>query len=130
MAFSVMQLPNEPVVIGMLELPVDDHLDDIPLLLAEIARLIVQVGGRLTAIWDFRGQEIAFSDILLLLDAHRGHPPGSLTDPRVRTLVVGDHPLLPVAISHVRKTLGVELRRFDTLAEALAVARAGPNASG
>ncbi|MBN2306173.1 MAG: hypothetical protein JXQ72_16945 [Anaerolineae bacterium] len=123
MTFVLTRLPDEPIIVARLQLPLDESLDELPVITAQIAEMADQVAGQLYVIWNLNGQAIQFSDILLAISENQDAPPGSLTDQRVRTLVVNTHPMLETALRKLWQALGVEVLGFATLDDALAAAR-------
>lgn len=124
MPSAVIKLPDEPIVIVTIALPIERHLSSLHSVCAQIDRIARQVRRPLYTILDLRGQDLSFSDILLGLDEQKDQPPGSMTDPRVRPIVAGDHPLLAIAQKKARQQLAIEIPVFDTLQIALAYVRA------
>jgi len=124
MPVALVKLPNEPIVIVIGDVPVEDHIGPIRSVFAQIDRLATETRTRMYCIADMRHvSALSFSDILIILDELRSAPTGSPRDPRVRTCVVGTHDLLPIAIKKLRQQYGLELPLFDTLEDALAAIR-------
>jgi len=124
MPVALVKLPNEPIVIVIGDVPVEDHIGPIRSVFAQIDRLATETRTRMYCIADMRHvSDLSFSDILIILDELRSAPTGSPRDPRVRTWVVGTHDLQPIAIKTRRQQYGLELPLFDTLEDALAAIR-------
>jgi hypothetical protein len=124
MPSAVIKLPGEPIVIVTIALPIERYLSSLHSVRGQIDRVAREVGSPLYEILDLRNQDVSFSDILLGLDEQHGQPPGSITDPRIRPVAVGDHPLLPIAVKKTRQRFSIDVPVFDTLQAALDFVRA------
>jgi hypothetical protein len=120
----MIKLPGEPIVIVTIALPIERHLSSLYSIRAQIDRVAREAGGPLYVLLDLRNQDVSFSDILLGLDEQVGRPPGAITDPRVRPVGVGDHPLLAIAAKKTWQRYSIDVPIFDTLEAALQHARA------
>jgi len=123
---GIIRLPNEPIVIVSSAPGFGDGLAQQPSVDALIAQLAAKTRHpRLYRITDLRRvHQIDFSDILLWLDVQREYGPGSLRDPRVQWVVVGEHPLLTIAARKIRTNFDLDVPVFATMNEALAFVRA------
>jgi hypothetical protein len=119
MAFQIKKLPDEPILIITIDLPMERHLAEFRVLCGEIGRLVDEAPGPVYRILDLRGEDIAFSDILLGIAEHSGNQSGSLIDPRTRLMMVGTHAMIPVAVRKIKQKLDVDVPWFMTLHEAL-----------
>jgi|GEM_PF-7070693 hypothetical protein len=124
MPSSMIKLPGEPIVIVTIALPIERHLSSLYSIRAQIDRVAREAGGPLYVLFDLRNQDVSFSDILLGLDEQAGRPPGALTDPRVRPVGVGDHPLLAIAAKKTWQRYSIDVPIFTTLEAALQYVRA------
>jgi len=119
MPFAVIKLPEEPIVIVSVALPIERHLSSLYSIWVQIDRLAREERGPLYEIVDVRNQDVSFSDILVALDELDDHPPGSIADPRIRTVLVGDHPMLAIAVKKLWQRFSLEIPVFATLDAAL-----------
>lgn len=88
MGFTVEKLPDEPVVICTL-LPPFDPIQDLPSFFAQIAQTIEGLEEPIYRILDLCAVQLSFSDITLALaEETRSALPGTLADPRIRSVVV------------------------------------------
>lgn len=78
----------------------------------------------LYVIVDLRGREVDASGILLMVLDAEANPLGSVLDPRIRPIAVGEHPMIPVGIRRLHQMTGVVADHFGTFDEALSFARA------
>lgn len=124
MPFALSQLPDEPIIVGSLEFPIHDYLDELPILRARLDEIASAQPGLTVVIWDIRAQDISYSDIILLLDEAREGGPGNLTDPRLRPIVISTHPIARVGANKARQMFYIDIPLFSTLEMALAQARA------
>ncbi|MBN1200402.1 MAG: hypothetical protein JXJ20_00975 [Anaerolineae bacterium] len=124
MAFVIRKLPDEPIIIVTIDLPIERYMQNVRSLNAQVDHLASTLTPPIYRILDAHAIEPTISDILLwIAEQDRGRP-GSLTDPRVRPIAVGISPIAEVAVRKVRQLVGIEVPWFTTLEEALAFARA------
>jgi hypothetical protein len=128
MSLILTRLPGEPVIIIKPALPVEQNIEHVFSIHAQCAHIASGLGSPLYRIMDFRLADLAYSDILLLLDIEKENGPGSLTDPQMRTVLVGYHPLLKIAARKARQQFSVHIPIFDSMSEALACIRASTGA--
>lgn len=119
MAFIITRLPGEPIVIAGFDLPLSQHLPDLKAFTAQCARIVDEVDGPLYRIINLVTPQIDYSDVLLFLNDIRQQRPGSTTDPRMRTVAVGTHPMIAIGVRQIRTQFGLEIPIFATLGEAL-----------
>jgi hypothetical protein len=125
MESAVIKLPDEPIVIVTVRLPIHEFLDDLALLNQQVADILATTQGPVYRISDTNLlSEGGFSDLMLALGEQRAHPLGSVMDPRVKPILVGTGPMLPIVVRKVAQHTGVTMPLFATLDEALAYARA------
>jgi len=125
MSLILTRLPDEPIIIVKPALPVEQHIEYVFSVDAQCARIVAEQGGPLYRIVDLRMADLAYSDILLFLDIAKENRRGALTDPHIRTLLVGRHPLLRIAARKARQELDLVIPVFASMGEALAHVRAG-----
>jgi hypothetical protein len=128
MSLIFTRLPGEPIIVVKPALPVEQNIEHVYTIDARCDQIASELGGPLYRIMDMRFADLAFSDILLFLDLEKEGRPGSLVDPRVRTLMVGHHPLLKIAARKTLQELDVTVPVFDSMDEALAYVRADAEA--
>ena len=118
MAFAVRKLSGEPIIITTVDFPLHKYERNIASLYAEIDRIISQETPPIYRILDAHTLNPSYSDILLYVDLQNNQP-GSLLDPRLRSMLVGTHDLLPVLIRQIDRKLRITLPLFPTLEDAL-----------
>ena len=123
MAFAVKKLPDEPIVIVTIDLPVHEYEQNFRSLSNQLARLAENAAEGFEVILDGRTLDLSFSDVLLLIDLGQDTPAGTFADPRLHWSIVGTHPLFAIAVKKVRQQLSAYVTLFETLDEALAAAR-------
>ncbi|HVO72032.1 MAG TPA: hypothetical protein VMT24_18410 [Aggregatilineaceae bacterium] len=128
MSLILTRLPGEPIIVVKPALPVEQNIEHVFTIDARCDQIVSELGGPLYRILDMRLADLAFSDILLFLDLEKEGRPGSLADPRVRTLMVGRHPLLKIAARRILQELNVTVPVFEAVDEALACVRADAEA--
>lgn len=124
MAFVLTILPDEPIVLLRVDLPLEQHLGILHHVWARCARLADEHGGLLYRIMDARNLDIAYSDILLMLDDLTHDRPGSLRDARIQTVVLGNSPLAALGVQKIWEKTAITIPIFGTLDAALAAIRA------
>jgi len=124
MAFIVTILPNEPIILLRFDLPLEKHLGILRHVWTRCARLVDEHDGLLYRILDTRNLDIAYSDVLLILDDLRYDRPGSLSDPQIQSVAVGDSPILTLGLQKISEQCHIDIPIFDTLDAALTAIRA------
>jgi len=121
---SIRQLPGEPIVIVTLTLPVHEYMEEIGNLNAQIAEIARHTPGCLYRISDASHlDDISFSDILLWLMIQLEKQAGSIIDPRIKPIAVGQGIMSEAAIRKVKERFGLEIPMFPTLDQAIQFAR-------
>jgi hypothetical protein len=129
MPFAVTQLPDEPIVIVKIELPIDQYLACTLSVNAQLARLAAESRTTLFVLVDVSDLAPSFSDVLIGLDTLKEQ--GSWIKQRqARGILVGTHPMINIAAKRLGQQFNVEMACFPTLQEALDYARAQQIASG
>ena len=129
MAFAVRKLPGEPIIITTVDFPLHKYGRNLVTLYAEIDHLIADETPPIYRILDARLLMPSYSDILLYIDIQNERP-GSLLDPRLRSVLVGTHELLPALVRQIDRKLGLQVPQFPTVEDALCHIRAELAASG
>jgi hypothetical protein len=124
MGFTLVRLPDEPIIIVNIRLPIRDHREAIAQLDDTARRLIDECGCAIYSIVTIGDQDLTFSDILLFISEQRAGRSGSLLDLNVHVLLVGTHPLLASGVEHFQREFGIIVPLFATVDEAVAHARA------
>ncbi|NLF77296.1 MAG: hypothetical protein GX573_16490 [Chloroflexi bacterium] len=121
---TVIKLIDEPIVIATIRLPLHDDPQQIELVNVQVDAVAGEVGAPLYCILNLGGAaDIDFSDIYLWLGEQLHNRPGSLTDPRVCTLMLGRDPMVAVWARKAYQRTGLTIPVFTTLADAVACAR-------
>lgn len=123
MGFVVRKLQGEPIAIVTLALPIERYPRGPSMVGHQLAQLAARESGPLFAIFDMRTLEPSLSDIHLWLAEQTHHANGSIYDTRLHPVLVGAHPMIPIAAKKARQHLGMDVRHVTTLDEALAYAR-------
>jgi hypothetical protein len=118
---AVRKISGDPIVIVILDLPIDQYTDSLYSVMSQLDQFASET-GQLYAVIDMRHQNLDYSDMLLILSEQRDVP-GSITDPRVFTLIAGTHPMLKVLVKKAEQLLDIEIPLVDTLDAALDLAR-------
>jgi hypothetical protein len=122
---SITKLPDEPIVIVTIRLPLHEYLDDIAILNEQVAQILATTEGPVYRISDgSKLDDIAFSDILLWLGEQRTSRPGSVLDSRVIPIAVGSGRMAQAGLRKLAERTGVHMPLFETLEEAVEFARA------
>jgi hypothetical protein len=129
MPFAVTKLPAEPIILVQFDLAETNREDSMRSVQDQINRTASETPAPLYVLVDLRRQDIHFSDILLMIEHGQSHPEGILTDHRLRIILVGDHPLLDIAVRKFNQAFGSEIGHTVTMDEALAWARTEINHS-
>lgn len=129
MGFTLVRLPNEPIIIINFKLPLSDDLDAPARIAAEAHRILEEADGVLYSIVNIGDQDLAFSDILLYISTQHEGRAGSTQDVRVRLIAVGTHPLLQTGIKRFQREFSITIPLFTTVDDAVAHARAQINPS-
>ncbi|MBN1680744.1 MAG: hypothetical protein JW966_10655 [Anaerolineae bacterium] len=124
MVYCLQKLPDEPIAILTIGLPVERYISNLQSLQTDVARLVlVTEPPPLYCLLTWRGPSMAFSDVLLWLEEQRFDHPSSICDPRVQGVLVGTDPMLPIAVKRAKAHLYIDLPHLPSLAEALAYVR-------
>lgn len=124
MAFSTIQLLDEPIVIIAVDLPFDRHLASLQVTNSQLTHLAAQTDGLLYFVFDIGQQDIGFSDILIGIDELDSDPSSWINFSHVQLVIVGDHPMLRIARKRVSQQLHVDMTVYPTMDAALAAIRA------
>ncbi|WP_119067593.1 hypothetical protein [Aggregatilinea lenta] len=123
MGFVVRKLQGEPIAIVTLALPIERYPSGPGMICHQLAQLAAREAGPLFAIFDMRRLEPSLSDIHLWLADQTHTASGSIYDSRIHPILVGTHPMVPLAAKKARQHLDMEVRHVATLDEALTYAR-------
>ncbi|MFW5748855.1 MAG: hypothetical protein ACOCYT_04495 [Chloroflexota bacterium] len=125
MSFDITVLEDAPVVIVSCYPPFD-FTDEIRQSIRTVGDMLGEDDVRIFRIFDFNKIDLTFSDMVSGLAEKTRDMPGSLRDPRIRTVLVGQHEYVQFKAQALRQTQYGELDVpvFDTLDEAIAHCRA------
>ncbi len=126
MAFAVTRFPEEPIVLVQLELANHEEASFLSLQ-AQLDRIASTVTPPLMMIIDLRKQDIRFCDVLLFLECCADDPRGTAADPRIHTILLGEHLMLSVLQKRFKQRFRVTVRQAHQWDEALHTARAAWN---
>lgn len=119
MTIRIEKLPGAPVILAT----IDGHIDveTVRALDDETARLRQQLGGDLYRITDIHTLDTTLAEMLAIINQEYQGAPGSITDPRVTTLFVGENKWITFARDALgRKQFGAaSIPTFDSVDDAL-----------
>jgi hypothetical protein len=119
MAFSIIQLANEPIVIITVDLPLDRHMESLHSTFAQLNHLAAEAEDVLYFVFDVSGQEISFSDILIGVDELETDPASWINFPTVQIAIAGTHPMLAIAKKRIHQHFRVHVAIYALLDDAL-----------
>lgn len=123
MSIIMSKLPDEPVIISILSIPLHHHPGEVMRLNCEIAK--VAQSHPLYHICKINEIEpLSFSDILLWLSEQQEYLPGSINDHHITTILVGDGPLFQIWQKKICQRLGLVIPTYPSVTQALACVRA------
>ena len=123
MPFTITYMPDEPILIVRIELPLDKHVPSAVSINAHLTQLTRASSDDLYILIDLREQTSTFSDVLVgmeLLDK----PDSWIALRRAHPILVGSDPMLEIAIKRFRQQFSVDIVHFAALDDALAYVRA------
>lgn len=127
MPFTISKLTQEPIVLVQLDLA--NHEDasrtSLQIQLAHIASSL----SPLVMVLDLRGQDIRFCDVLLFIADCETEPRGTAADPRIDTIFLSSHPMLPVLQQRFIQRFKLPVRCARTMDDALHMARVSLDAA-
>jgi hypothetical protein len=123
MPFVTTRLTNEPIVMLQFDLDEIDRKGSMRSIQDELDRMASESTGRLYVLIDLRWQDIHYSDILLMIEYAGQNSSGNLSDPRLHTALIGDHPLLSIATRKFNLAFGSDIEYFQSMEDALLWAR-------
>lgn len=123
MAFKVERLPNEPIIVVTWQMPVDTGKET-PQTFVDIDALIGP-DETVYCITDLRAVNIDFGTLVTAMAAQRVKAPGSPSDPRLRSSLVGTGMLWEIASRGAKQLQygGLDIPLYSSLEDALANAR-------
>jgi hypothetical protein len=124
MAFTIEQLPGEPIWIITYEEPIDFKNDPVGVK-SYLGEATADCPGVFYSVHDARDITVKFSDVVMGLAAAFRTSNFKLDASRGRMLVVGAEKLIRLAAESAKQVQygGVHIEIFDTMEEALAYAR-------
>ncbi len=124
MAFTIVRLPNEPIIIVNVTLPLHNHLAVIAQIDAEARRIYEECGCLIYSIVTIGDQDLTFFDILLFIHEQLRGRSGSVLDIHIRLIAVNTHPLIKTGIKRLHRAIGINIAQCATVADSIAYARA------
>ena len=125
MTFTIEMLPDEPIVICTMS-DQFNPITDYGAFWQQLGAILQGKEGPIYRITYLETEQIQFSDMVTALAAEaKSGMPGSLTDPRIRSLLVNRSLLAQMAVESIKQDQygRLETPLFGTLDEALAHAR-------
>jgi hypothetical protein len=116
MPATVEQLPDEPII--LLTFSGVINAETVRDAFIESAALAEKIEGTVYRITDIRQGEANFRDVLGVVAQVRSRTPGSSSDPKIKGVFVGTHPLARLYADFMRQ-MGIQTPFFKTLEEAL-----------
>jgi hypothetical protein len=123
MPFVISRLPDEPIVHVLIDVPLEQHMNSVTSIIKGLMDLARQSGSILYVVVDMTDQDPTVSDIHLAIDLLTPLEKW-LTEPPVRSALVGNHPVLSVAVRRFQQQLDLEVQQYEQMDEALASIRA------
>ena len=124
MPFKIERLPGESIIVTTWAEPAN-LTEEMPESWKKIDALIGPDEDKVYCITDLRGLSVDFSTMIKGMTLQRGRQPGSSSDLRIRSILVGTGMLWEIVSKGVKQIRGgnAELPLFSTMEEALAHAR-------
>ncbi len=123
MPYKVERFPNEPIILASWFDPVDPEQDSIKMA-SETDALIRPNEKQVFVVNDFRPLKVDLRFVIAGMSAQRQKRPGTASDPRVRTIMVGDGLFWKIAERGVKQLPGnMDAPLFTSMDEALVYAR-------
>lgn len=121
MPFSVEHVKDQPIIIIDCHNPFD-FTNDVIESCDFVADYLRDFAGRYYRIIDFHEIEMTFSDLVQGLAAKTRQVPGSLRDPRIKTVLVGDHEFVKMKSESLKQEQygGLDVPLFDNIRDAIA----------
>ncbi|MBI5960786.1 MAG: hypothetical protein HY866_18750 [Chloroflexi bacterium] len=119
MAFVITQLPNRPILWVAVEVPVEDYLSSYRMVNHQLTQIITQADKSFHIWIDASELNLSFSDVILGTQAMAQHKPEAFRSPLARWAVIGTHPLIEIAIRRMDRDLGLHMKQFVSLEDAL-----------
>lgn len=123
MSFALIKLSGKSIVLLRARLTEIVEGDQLAHLKSSIEHIVAAESSPLYVIWDLKVQDIMVFAIQLLIYDAQDNPTGSIADPRLKVLIVGDHPLIALLLRKARDQLGTKLWQFYSIDDALIWAR-------
>jgi hypothetical protein len=124
MAFTVIKLGDEPIILLAVDFSVPSWLQNLQSLKAQVMHYASGAELPLYVILNLHHQDVTASDIQLLIYDAEEAPDGSLVDARLRPVVVSDHPLVEMLQRKLHDEFGVMMPKFEDTESALEWVRA------
>jgi hypothetical protein len=121
MSFVIARFSHDPIVLVQISLAEYDTAsfaclqDQLDYLARDVAPLVMILG--------LSDQEINFSDVLLFLDYCEDHPHGTPADPRIYTILLNQHPMIPVIKKRFQARFERPLEQANRMEDALRLAQ-------
>ena len=116
MPFQVTRVPNRNIIV--LSAYGELTLEQIQEAYREIASLLNTMEGLVYRITDVSDQTMTYEEMLRIVDAAVNGDAGSLTDPRIKNVWVGDG-YYPLKVRELLRDRGVTIPLFGTMDEAM-----------
>ncbi len=119
------RLPDEPIVIVKIR-PTLDPQKEVYEIADTIADMFAEEEGPIYRINDFTDMDLPFGGLVMGLGLETQGRPGSLSDPRIKTVFVGTSEMVELGAKSARQEHygGLDILLFATLEDALAHIRA------
>ena len=117
MAFTLIRLPAEPIVIITIDLPLDRYLSSVRNTNAQLSQWAAETRAVLYFVFDVADQDMAFSDVLIGLD-ELGGSSSWINYSHVRVVAVGTSPMLRIAKKRLYQQFRIQMEAFASRDEA------------
>jgi hypothetical protein len=123
MPYKVERLPHEPIIVASWFDPVDPVQDSVKMA-AETDALIGPSETKVFVVNDFRPLKVDLKFVIAGMSAQRLKRPGAGSDPRIRTILVGEGMFWTIAEKSIKRLQGnLDATLFTSMDEALVHAR-------
>ncbi len=121
MSIEIERVPGESVRVAPLKGYIDVQV--VQRLAAETARLGQQIGGHVYRIAHITGLQSSLADTLAIVSQESKGALGSITDPRVTTMLIGENKWITFARDALGQQRAVNVALFDSMEEVLVYIR-------
>lgn len=124
MTLNTKRLGSEPIIIVVWENPLDVRRD-VPNMWKEVDNLIKAGENKIYCVNDLKNVTVDLSTLISGMALQQGSKPGSASDPRIRTMLVGSGPVWKIASQAFKQVRHGDpnVQLFSTIEDALTYIR-------